>query len=225
MPLPSFDERMKLLLFEAASKLGGLGDEFNIGESRFLAATYSETLSDVEFLMQALVDKGLAKHASLDYAVSLTPLGYSQLYEWQSEIGGFKQGFVAMWFHDEMVEVYEAGLEEGIRRAGYESVRVDKVEHVNRIDDEIIRQINQSKFVVADFTGHRAGVYFEAGYALGKGLPVIWTCKKSDVDQLHFDIRQFNCIDWDEPADLAARLFARVEALLGPGPVKHKPNH
>ena len=40
-------------------------------------------------------------------------------------------------------------------------------EHINKIRDEIISQITRSKFLIADFTGHRGGVYFEAGLAMG----------------------------------------------------------
>jgi nucleoside 2-deoxyribosyltransferase len=117
-----------------------------------------------------------------------------------------------------MLEIYAAGFEVGIRRAGYESVRVDRVEHVGKIDDEIIAQIRRSRFVVADFTGHRAGVYFEAGFAMGLNLPVIWSCRRDHIDELHFDIRQFNCIDWTDPDELADRLQKRIEAVIGAGP-------
>jgi hypothetical protein len=74
--------------------------------------------------------------------------------------------------------------------------------------------------VVADFTGHRGGVYYEAGYAAGRGLPIVWTCRRDDINNLHFDIRQYNCIDWTEPSELAKRLRVRIEAVLGDGPVK-----
>ena len=73
-----------------------------------------------------------------------------------------------------------------VRAAGYDPLRIDRVEHVAKIDDEIVAQIRRSRFVLADFTGHRGGVYFEAGFALGLNLPVIWTCRQDAVDQLHF---------------------------------------
>ena len=85
-------------------------------------------------------------------------------------------------------------------------------EDTRKIDDEIIAEIRRSAFLIADFTGHRGGVYFEAGYAMGHGLPVIWTCRKDEMDKLHFDIRQYNCIDWAKPAELADRLQRRIEA-------------
>ena len=38
------------------------------------------------------------------------------------------------------------------------------------------------------------------------------------MNGLHFDIRQYDTIDWDEPEDLAARRQLRVEAALGKAP-------
>lgn len=99
-------------------------------------------------------------------------------------------------------EVWVDGFHRAISLAGYSPHRVDSDEHVDRIDDRIIADIRKSRFVVADFTQHKAGVYFEAGFAMGLGLPVIWTCRKEDMAELHFDIRQYNCIDWNSVADL-----------------------
>ena len=125
-----------------------------------------------------------------------------------------------MWFNEEMDSAYEHGLRVGVANAGYVPVRVDQVEHANRIDDEVIAQIKKAAFVVADFTGHRGGVYFEAGFALGLDIPVIWTCRKDAMEDLHFDIRQYNTIDWESDEELARRLQHRIEATVGEGPAK-----
>lgn len=109
--------------------------------------------------------------------------------------------------------------------AGYQPLRIDKKEHVNRIDDEIFADIRRSRFVIADFThgdsGVRGGVYFEAGFAQGLGLPVIWTCRKDMLseDKLHFDIRQYNFLEWTDEnlEDFKDRLQKRIEAILGRG--------
>jgi hypothetical protein len=65
-------------------------------------------------------------------------------------------------------------------------------------------------------------VYYEAGYAAGRNLPVILTCRKDELKDLHFDIRQYNCIDWETPDELARRLQVRIEAVIGDGPLKVK---
>ena len=57
-----------------------------------------------------------------------------------------------MWFDESMNDAYENGIEPGIRDAGYEALRIDRKEHSNKIDDEIIEEIRRSRFVVADLT-------------------------------------------------------------------------
>jgi hypothetical protein len=54
---------------------------------------------------------------------------------------------------------------------------------------------------------------------MGLGLPVFWTCQKDHLSGLHFDIRQYNCIDWTDTDDLAVRLRRRIEAVIGVGPI------
>ena len=65
----------------------------------------------------------------------------------------------------------------------------------------------------------RGGVYFEAGFALGLGLQVIWVCRQDQVELMHFDTRQYNHIAWSDPDDLYKRLKNRIVALLGVGPL------
>ena len=127
-----------------------------------------------------------------------------------------------MWFAEDLMPLWNEAIEPAIRLAGYDPKRIDQHEHVNRIDDEIVAMIRRSRFVVADFTGQRGGVYFEAGYALGLGLRVIWLCRDDELDHLHFDTRQYNFLVWKagEYADLAKRLQNRIEATLGRGPIK-----
>ncbi|MGZ9189558.1 MAG: hypothetical protein ACXW39_05830 [Nitrospira sp.] len=124
-----------------------------------------------------------------------------------------------------MMEVYKNGIARAIEKAGYKPFRIDEEEHVDRVDDRIIAEIRRSRFVVADFTSEpdkpRGGVYFEAGFAHGRGIPVIWTCREDMIDkQLHFDTRQFNHLVWSTSEDLCDRLKTRIEAVIGEGPLK-----
>ena len=149
--------------------------------------------------------------------VKVTPNGWAFLDS--LGCGQGRQGFIAMWFDDSVNEAWKA-IEAGIRSAGYNPRRIDQKEHNNDITDEIIAEIRKSKFLVADLTGHRNGVYFEAGFAKGLGLDVIWLCRKSDEKDRHFDIRQYNCIFWeaDKLNELSKALKDRIEATLGRGP-------
>ncbi len=129
------------------------------------------------------------------------------------------QCFVAMCFDKQMDEAYSNGFYRGIKAAGYNPVRIDKVEHNNEITDQIIAEIRKSRLVVADFTGQRGGVYFEAGFACGLGIPVIWTCQEDDIKNCHFDTRQYNHIVWKKPEDLWQKLRDRILATVPLNPV------
>jgi hypothetical protein len=122
-----------------------------------------------------------------------------------------------MWFDASLQDAWTNGFYPAIRAAGFRPVRIDREEYVGSVSDEIMAEIRRSSFLVADYTGHRNGVYFEAGFAAGRGLTVIPTCRASDMDNLHFDIRHLNTLRWITPDDLASALEARIRAVIGAG--------
>jgi hypothetical protein len=75
-------------------------------------------------------------------------------------------------------------------------------------------EIRNSEFVVADFTGQRGGVYYEAGFAMGIGRKVIWCCHEDEIGNLHFDTSHKNHIVWKTPDDLRSKLYRRIRATI-----------
>ena len=132
------------------------------------------------------------------------------------------QAFVAMWFDQSVDGLYEMGIGPAVQAAGYKPLRIDQKPDANKIDDEIVAEIRRSRFVVADCThgegGARGGVYYEAGFAYGLNIPVIFTCREDMFDKIHFDTRQYNHIGWTEPVDLVEPLKQRILARIGEGP-------
>lgn len=125
-----------------------------------------------------------------------------------------KQAFVAMWFSTESDAIYRDGIAPALAELSMTPVRIDQREHNNKICDEIIAEIKRSKFVIADFTGNRGGVYYEAGYAHGLGKPVIWTVRVDHLSDVHFDTRQYNHITYSNAMELKERLFNRIRATI-----------
>ena len=150
----------------------------------------------------------------------IAPNGWAHLEKLKEINPGSNQCFVALWFDENMNQIYNEALAKAILEAGYKPHRVDQREYNDKIDDEIIAQIRRSRFIVADFTGQRGGVYYEAGFAKGLGLDVIFTCKKDEIEKLHFDVRQYNCIDWeaDQLTEFVKKLRNRMESVFGHGP-------
>ena len=69
-------------------------------------------------------------------------------------------------------------------------------------------------------TRARGGVYYEAGFAHGLNIPVIFSCRKDLIKKIHFDTRQYNHIEWTEPEELREKLKNRIAAQIGDGPNK-----
>jgi len=124
-----------------------------------------------------------------------------------------KQVFIAMKFKD-MDNIYNT-IYRAIEDAKFFPLRIDKKEHINQITNEIQYEISQSGLMVADVTGQNQGVYFEAGYAMGLNIPVIWTCNEKEIKEIHFDIRQYNTIMWKDENDLYEKLKNRIVAIMG----------
>lgn len=127
--------------------------------------------------------------------------------------------FMAFYFSPEMKEKFEPTIKMAVSDASQgklEAVRVSSftTDHDTKIDDELIGMIKSSKAVIADFTGNRTAVYYEAGFAMGLGIPVIWTCKKDDVDKLSFDTRQYPHIIWENEDDLYNQVVNRLKAKI-----------
>ena len=226
----SVHDRADRLLQYIGDQIGEIGKHFEFVSSEAISNTaigaWSESVShnEVGYLLDYLEEERWIVGEHRIY--TLTVRGYARLTELETENTESSKGFVAMWFDDSTQKAWEEGIKRGIEDAGYEAVRIDQKEHNNKIDDEIIAEIRRSRFVVADFTqgedGARGGVYYEAGFAHGFGIEVIFTCKENALENVHFDTRQYNHIVWETPGELRQRLAARISAVIGDGP--HKEN-
>ncbi len=151
--------------------------------------------------------------------VLLTAKGWERVDRLQSKHTRTRQAFVAMWFGNAVHDAFEKGIRPALLECGYDPpFRVDDPEHRSRsdfeprIDDRIIAGIRRSSLVVVDVTGSRGAVYFEAGFGLGLGIPIIWTCRSGNEADMCFDTRQYEHIIWDSPEDLKHKLVDKVRA-------------
>ena len=124
--------------------------------------------------------------------------------------------FVAMSFDPSLDDAYRFGIEPGIHDCGFDPVCMKDIVTNEGITDRILAEIRLAQFLVADFTGHRHGVYFEAGFAKGLGREVIWTCRETDKEKLHFDTKHLGHVLWTDPPDLRTKLAASIRANIIP---------
>ena len=123
--------------------------------------------------------------------------------------------FVAMSFSETQIETREV-IKRVIHDCGYQPILVDETSFNSEItiNDAIISFIKQSKFLIADFTEHKHGVYFETGYALGAKKPVIYLCHKNDFSKSHFDTNHYPHIIYKDIDELIEKLTFRIRAWI-----------
>jgi hypothetical protein len=214
-PQLSVAEKLDKLLDLIARKTSELGSESSFDPNVDYPLIVLRGKLEADYLIEALAERNYVTYGPSK--VTLKPLGWERWEEIQRAGRESRQAFVAMWFDKSRDSIFADAIEPAIREAGYRAVRIDRTETLNRIDDEIISQLRQSRFLVGDFTGQRHGVYFEAGFMLGLGRNVYWMCEKSELDKVHFDTRQYNFIDYETVEEAKKRLYDRIMANEGKG--------
>ena len=222
-PLPVYTRAERLLryLVNVPKHVGQPFDLLNPPPRNLEALAWSESTSwdEIYYFANYLTSMRWLEKEKNAQVYRITVSGYERVAE-QSTKKDLSQCFVAMWFDDLMDQAYEEGIKKAVEGCGYTPLRIDKKLDVNKIDDEIIAEIRRSRFVVADFThdkekGIRGAVFFEAGFAYGLGLEVIYSCRKGLEKELNFDTRQYHHILWETPEDLRIQLRDRIRARVG----------
>jgi hypothetical protein len=220
-PLVSIPEKRDWLLELVAKNTPTAGDDSAFDFQTDYPLVTASGVNEAEWLRDSLLEAGLlgsGKKGHSNTSCVLTMRGWEYLSQLRREGSRSAFVFVAMSFSSAMSGLFDGAIEPAVRQAGYEPFRVDRKEHTNSIDDEIVGIIHKSRFMVADFTGQRAGVYFEAGMMTGLGRNVIWMCDGQELNKVHFDVRQRNFINWESQEDARQRLFKRILAIEGEGP-------
>ena len=119
-----------------------------------------------------------------------------------------------MSFAEKMKPVEDA-IRAAIIKCGFVPMIIKDKEYNRQIVPEILYEIRQAKFVIAEFTNHNNGAYYEAGYAYALGKEVIHLCNDDSFDKdAHFDIKQVNTIRWNKIEDLEQKLIKRIKATI-----------
>ena len=181
---------------------------------------YFQNFNECFFYIEGLEEKGFIRysHEAMNIYIGefrITHLGLNKAIEFLEDGDKSNNCFIAMSFDDKM-KPYREAIKKALISTGYKPIIIDEehLESDKTIPDGILSGIKRSKFCVADYTNHRNGVYFESGYALGLGKPVIYLCEKTQFDSAHFDIKQLQHIIYSSPEELEKRLIEKIEAWI-----------
>ncbi|MDR0946778.1 MAG: hypothetical protein LBM87_03385 [Ruminococcus sp.] len=229
--------------------LSYLGSATHNGKIKLLppAFGYAVSISEIAEMLECLKENGFLRRVTNQRETQMLSalMKFQQTYGSQPEqivsysltIQGFLHAedlvntnvvsnlvFIAMKFQDENTGDRQPCID-AIRQAcaecGYSAGLVDDNASNDGIMDQVLAEIKRSKFVIADYTFASLGAYFEAGFALGTGRPLIRCCDKRWLDKvggvetaLHFDERHNNIIIYENEEDLYRRLINRIRAAI-----------
>lgn len=214
--LPTVREKQAALMKFFSQQVHFPGMQGRFTPDADFTVAWADNAGELRFLMDDLKEQGLLDaEQSVGQRFLIKAKGWEFLENLPTSGVFSDQVFVAMSFSTAMKSVWENAIAPAVSRAGYTPYRVDASPHIERIDTKIMAEIKGSRFVVADVTEQKAGVYFEAGYAIGQGLPVIWAVRQDDLKNVHFDTRQYAHIVWQNEAELEAQLYNFIVAVIG----------
>jgi len=138
--------------------------------------------------------------------------------------------FIACAFGKEDVDsLYNKAILQALEKLKIRGLRVDKINHNEKIDLKILDLINKSEFGIADLSYARPSVYFEAGILEGQQKPVVFLARKDHFSpklddelgnyRIHFDLITKNIIPWDKETidiKLVNEIKQRISLVIKP---------
>jgi len=190
-------------------------DRYGLSSGKAVLRSDDDLQQEGNFMLHCLAEQRyIENYLGLRYndtpPITLMPSAYARIDEIQRNTANGRNVLVAMSFNN--TEKLREAIREGIHSAGYIAIFIDEVQHNDFIAPDLLKYIRDSKFVVVDLTHKNNGAYFEEGYAMGLGKPVIQLCKQGV--ELHFDIAQKNTIMWTAEDDIPLLLYNRIKATI-----------
>lgn len=219
----SHEGKVENLLRIIAQKTSNLGPFDPIGlttKDMFSLKIRPPEESDV--WLNVLIEEGLITQTKISpdtdtlnkCKYKITPKGWKKIDHLFAGIHS-KRVFIAMDFKNRDRPNIQKAIETACEETGWHAFPIDKKEYLGVVSDQIIAEIKQSRFIVAEFTLNNRGVYYEAGFATGHGIPVIYVVKDGiDLKELHFDTNHINHIVWKDYNDLTNKLMNRIKAVI-----------
>ena len=138
-------------------------------------------------------------------SVLLLQKGWERYAELQRPNKESKYVFLAMKFVKEQQEFLKEKLSPMLKDLGLELRLLPEIpSKENLIDNKLRVAIRQSRLLICDLTHGNKGAYWEAGYAEGLGLPVIYIGNQEILDsedkeiKPHFDVNHQNIFSWKQ---------------------------
>lgn len=214
------ERKAEKLLRELKLRSGTYGATILLQVDRDLSIAYAQDVHEFSGIVRLLADSGMISietKTNLGYHVSLSARGWTKITSLlKNRPNNSTQAFVAIWFHDQMNASAKA-ICNAITTSGYIPMCIKDEHFSGRIMDKALGEIRSSKFLVVDLTGQRASVFFEAGFAHGIGLDIIYVYRdEPEVDSpLDFYVKHYQCYRYKDSSELEEIVTNVIKARIG----------
>jgi hypothetical protein len=111
---------------------------------------------------------------------------------------------------------------------GYTPVRVDQINDTDSINQTIINHLVQSELVISDLTDHNPNAFYETGYRLALGKPLIQLIEEGQ--NLPFDVAGtrtifYNLLDLDKVSMVKDKLTETIKTVTMNSDRTNSENH
>jgi hypothetical protein len=106
------------------------------------------------------------------------------------------QAFVVMQFSTPFTEIYEEVIKSVCSEFGIKPHRGDETYGPGLIIADVVREIRNSEFVIAEITPANPNVYYEIGYAHAINKPTILLAD-ANLEKLPFDVSGFRTLFYE----------------------------
>lgn len=131
----------------------------------------------------------------------LTFEGWERYYELQHSNKDSRLTFMAMQFSNtRLTTIFNNVIKKAVSETGFKIRKLDEEHRAGSIDDKLRVEIRRSRFIISDLTDDNNGAYWEAGFAEGLGMPVIYICEESKFNEkkTHFDTNHHLTVLWKD---------------------------
>ncbi|WP_274651412.1 hypothetical protein [Paenibacillus humicola] len=169
--------------------------------------TYSPNLQELIYIIEKLKDEEMLERTGSTF--KLTETG------WKTAValaGGKRLKPCCVFVPEEEQLRYEwqANIFPKLEQCGYMPQFVSGEDGTD--SETLLRQLAESKLLVADLSDPSPEMYVSAGYALGLQLRVLWTAKRSEAGKMAVRLESIRPLLYEETEELAELLQQRLKS-------------
>lgn len=231
--LPSPREQADNMIIWMGENYPKPNDTVNSELNKLVASIGAYDYEGVKYVLDFLNEQGMFVYFEAEFMTKdrvfrcvMSFRGWDRYYELQRSNKDSRLAFMAMQFNNEILQnIFKNVIILSVKDTGFDIRKLDDVRRAGLIDDKLRVEIRRSKFVLADLTDENRGAYWEAGFAEGLGIPVIYLCEdgKFEKEKPHFDTNHYLIVKWYKNAErwgeFADELKSTIRATF-PGEAK-----